>query len=102
MLKTGDDNHNGTECQAGRDLAVIQLETHPILDLIVCKGYMILVSGVPRHSRLFVTMCAAEVNNVVTYHFLSTIFRQSVPFCAAMSFLRSPTVSSGLHLTRTR
>jgi hypothetical protein len=56
--------HNGR--QVGQDLTVIQLETHPIVDLIVCKGYMILVGGVPRYSRLLVTMCAAEVNNVVS------------------------------------
>lgn len=36
-----------------------------------------------------------------THHFFSWIFVWSVPVCAAISFLRSPTVSFGLHLTRT-
>jgi hypothetical protein len=36
-----------------------------------------------------------------TYHFFSCILDASVPVCAAISFLRSPTVSSGEHLTRT-
>lgn len=37
----------------------------------------------------------------IVYHFLSTILSQRVPVCAAISFFRSPIVSSGLHLTRT-
>uniref|UniRef100_A0A6B0U819 Putative eukaryotic translation initiation factor 6 eif-6 n=1 Tax=Ixodes ricinus TaxID=34613 RepID=A0A6B0U819_IXORI len=35
------------------------------------------------------------------YHFFSTILSHLVPVCAAISFLRSPTVSSELHFTRT-
>lgn len=35
------------------------------------------------------------------YHFLRTILSYLVPVCAAMSFFKSPTVSSGLHFTRT-
>ena len=56
--------------------------------------------GVPGHAILSTTwdthLPQAEF---MTYHFLSSIFLQSVPVCAAMSFFRSPTVSSGLHLT---
>lgn len=37
----------------------------------------------------------------VAHHFLSCILEASVPVCAAISFFKSPTVSSGLHLTRT-
>jgi len=38
---------------------------------------------------------------VFAYHFFKMILDESVPVWAAISFLRSPTVSSGLHFTRT-
>jgi len=38
----------------------------------------------------------------LSYHFFKMILEASVPVCAAINFLRSPTVSSGLHLTRTK
>ena len=37
----------------------------------------------------------------MVYHFFKMILSQCVPVCAAINFLRSPIVSSGLHLTRT-
>lgn len=37
----------------------------------------------------------------MVYHFFRTIFSCFVPVCAAISFFRSPMVSSGLHFTRT-
>eukprot|EP00001_Collodictyon_triciliatum_P056865 10133_5 len=39
--------------------------------------------------------------SLMLYHFWRRIFSARVPVCAAMSFLRSPIVSSALHLTRT-
>ncbi|XP_022648694.1 uncharacterized protein LOC111260866 [Varroa jacobsoni] len=37
----------------------------------------------------------------IVYHFFRTILSYRVPVCAAISFFRSPTVSSDLHLMRT-
>lgn len=37
----------------------------------------------------------------IVYHFFKTILSYFVPVCAAISFFKSPTVSSGLHFTRT-
>nr|XP_037269720.1 uncharacterized protein LOC119161383 [Rhipicephalus microplus] len=37
----------------------------------------------------------------MVYHFFKTILSHRVPVCAAMSFFRSPIVSSSLHFTRT-
>lgn len=49
----------------------------------------------------FNTMQTGLDSAVFAYHFRNEILDASVPIWAAMSFLRSPTVSSGLHFTRT-
>lgn len=78
---------------------LVHLQAHAVIDLVVCQCNVILVDSVPiaeQHQRHHL-----EDKLVAAHHFFSWIFEAFVPVCAAMSFFRSPTVSSGLHLTRT-
>ncbi len=76
----------------------MHLKTHSVVNFIVLQCYVILVYIIP--AMIYECYKGLPVS-VMTHHFFKTIFSAFVPFCAPMSFLRSPTVSLGLHLTRT-
>ena len=79
--------------------SLVHLQAHPVVYFIICQCDMILVDGIP--IRLFRLKQYFELD-ISTHHFFNCIFVWSVPVCAAISFFKSPTVSSGLHLTRTK
>ena len=108
------------------DLLVVELEVHSVVDFVVFESDVIFVDGVPLFQDDFVPpeskwkrkMCedknlASDSWRHCEIHtqskrksFLKTCClwiqpQYLVPVCAAMSFLRSPTVSSSLHLTLT-
>ena len=78
------------------------------MDLVVPQLDMILEHGIPgtkqdkRLNGKLQRSTPAHPPETVTYHFFNWILLAFVPICAAISFFKSPTVSVGEHLTRTR
>lgn len=79
----------------------VHLQTLSIMDFIVSQCDVIFKYGVPGHRGWSAGVAGRPKPQNVTHHFFSWILLGSVPVCAAISFFRSPTVSSGLHFTRT-
>lgn len=69
-----------------------------IVNLIVGQLDVILEHGVPVEKMVHRVGLARPVlsRRDTTHHFCSLIFSGRVPVCAAINFLRSPTVSSSL------
>jgi hypothetical protein len=84
-------------------VALIHLQTHSIMNLVVGEGDVVLEDVIPGIGKGGNAIIERKVKDHGdgSYHFFSWILDASVPICAAISFLRSPTVSSGLHFTRT-
>ena len=73
----------------------VHLQTHAVVYLVVSKRDMVLEDSVPvKKTMTLVTLGEDHKDTIATHHFFSWILLGSVPVCAAMSFLRSPTVSS--------
>lgn len=92
------------------DWGLVHLQAHSIMDLIISQGDMVLIHSIPvqtfivsgsKHDGVKSGGYLARAAVTSAYHFFNVILVESVPVWAAMSFLRSPTVSSGLHFTRT-
>ncbi len=94
---------------------IVQLKTHPVMNLIIFQCNMILENAVPfliqDKSGLKTRIRTSQQGEIVYIRcnlmwkfWLQTcnrILSARVPVCAAISFFRSPTVSSGLHFTLT-
>lgn len=85
---------------------LVHLQAHSVVNLVVIQGDVIFIFSIP--AQTFDMSESGDATDIgqrlmllFTYHFLKTIFDAFVPVWAAMSFLRSPTVSLGLHFTRT-
>ena len=85
--------------------ALVHLQAHSIMDLVIGQGDVVFIYVIPVQTS---DMSGSKHDGYLTWagvisahHFFNMILDGSVPVWAAMSFLRSPTVSSGLHFTRT-
>ena len=84
-------------------------KAHPVVDLIVRQRDVVLDcrreekrgGGRGRRERCERRGSGEARHAQMVCHFCRRIFSGRVPICAAISFLRSPTRSSSLHLTRT-